>query len=151
GWASLLLRPIVCPEVKGVTPEKRMEVRFFAPGTLVSNLDFVESIFGNAGDPIVPMKDSGVDVMHWTGHTGAVILAPHLITLTKKELGLPHWDEATERQQRDSMCWKTENEFYNDGMAFKLTCRTEEGVIVTLIADNYFGYCKKEVKTQISY
>jgi hypothetical protein len=24
-------------------------------------------------------------------------------------------------------------------------------VIVTIIADNYFGYCKKEVKTQISY
>ena len=24
-------------------------------------------------------------------------------------------------------------------------------MIVTLIADNYFGYCKKEVKTQISY
>ena len=23
--------------------------------------------------------------------------------------------------------------------------------MVTLIADNYFGYCKKEVKTQISY
>ncbi len=34
---------------------------------------------------------------------------------------------------------------------FKLTCRDETGVIVTLIADNYFGYCKKEVKTQISY
>ena len=25
------------------------------------------------------------------------------------------------------------------------------GVIVTIIADNYYGYCKKEVKTQISY
>ena len=24
-------------------------------------------------------------------------------------------------------------------------------MIVTLIADNYYGYCKKEVKTQISY
>ncbi len=24
-------------------------------------------------------------------------------------------------------------------------------MIVTVIADNYFGYCKKEVKTQISY
>lgn len=151
GWASLMLRPIVCPEVKGVTPEKRMEVRFFAPGTLVSNLDFVESIFGNAGDPFVPENDAGLDVMHWTGHTGAVILAPHLTTFTKKELGLPHWDDATERQQRDSMCWKAEDELYNDGLAFKMTCRTDEGVIVTLIADNYFGYCKKEVKTQISY
>src|SRR5262245_34268067 len=50
-FVSLLLRPIVCPEVPGFTPVKSMEVRFFAPGTLVSNLDFVESIFGNAGDP----------------------------------------------------------------------------------------------------
>jgi hypothetical protein len=43
------------------------------------------------------------------------------------------------------------NELYNNGGAFKLTCRDESGVIVTIIADNYFGYCKKEVKTQISY
>ena len=49
---SLLLRPLVCPAVPKVSPEKRMEVRFFVPGGLVSNLDFVESIFGNAGDPV---------------------------------------------------------------------------------------------------
>jgi hypothetical protein len=48
---SLLLRPLVCPAVPRVSPEKRMEVRFFVPGGLVSNLDFLESIFGNAGDP----------------------------------------------------------------------------------------------------
>ena len=51
---SLLLRPLVCPAVPKVSPEKRMEVRFFVPGGLVSNLDFVESIFGNAGDPYLP-------------------------------------------------------------------------------------------------
>jgi hypothetical protein len=49
------------------------------------------------------------------------------------------------------MCWKREDECYNDGAPFKLSCRTERGVMVTLIADNYYGYCKKEVKTQISY
>ena len=49
------------------------------------------------------------------------------------------------------MCWKSPDETYNDGRAFKITCRDETGVIVTLIADNYYGYCKKEVKTQISY
>jgi hypothetical protein len=49
------------------------------------------------------------------------------------------------------MCWRDEWEFYNNGQAFKLTCRDENGVIVTVIADNYFGYCKKEVKTQISF
>ncbi len=49
------------------------------------------------------------------------------------------------------MCWTDPNEKYNDGSAFKITCRTESGIIVTIIADNYYGYCKKEVKTQISY
>lgn len=39
----------------------------------------------------------------------------------------------------------------HDGKPFKLCARDESGVIVTIIADNYFGYCKKEVKTQISY
>lgn len=150
-WVSLLLRPPVCPEVPGYCEAKTMETRFFAPGSLVSNLDFVESIFGNAGDPLTAANDAALDVRSWTGHTGCVILAPHLILLTKKELGLPHWDDANERQRADSMCWKEESERYNDGVAFKLTCRDLSGVIVTLIADNYYGYCKKEVKTQLSY
>lgn len=150
-FVSLLLRPIVCPEVPGYTPEKTMEVRFYVPGQLVSNLDFVESIFGNAGDPFIPKNDAALDVEHWTGHTGCVILAPQLMGATKKELGLPHFDDATPRQQKDGMCWKDESEKYNDGQAFKATCRDQRGVVVTLIADNYYGYCKKEVKTQLSY
>ena len=150
-WVTVLLRPIVCPEVPGYCPQKTMEVRFFAPGALVSNLDFVESIFGNAGDPFVPMNDAALDVEHWSGHTGCVILAPHLTQLTKKQLGLPNIREATDRQRHDQMCWEREDELYNGGEAFKITCRDESGVIVTIIADNYFGYCKKEVKTQISY
>ena len=150
-FVSLLIRPIVCPDVPGFCRHKTMEVRFIAPGSLVSNLDFVESIFGNAGDPLVPENDAALDLLHWSGHTGCVILAPHLIHLKKKDLGLPSWDEATERQRADSMCWKSSEELYNDGQAFKLTYRTKAGIIVTLIADNYFGYCKKEVKTQISY
>jgi hypothetical protein len=148
---SLLLRPIVSPEVPGVDLQKSMEVRFFAPGGVISNLDFVESIFGNAGDPQLPENDAGLDAEHWSGHSGCVILAPHLTRLTKKELGLPPWDSATARQQRDGMCWRDPAERYNDGQAFKVTCRDANGVIVTLIADNYYGYCKKEVKTQISY
>ncbi|HLL88609.1 MAG TPA: hypothetical protein VK324_04850 [Tepidisphaeraceae bacterium] len=150
-FVSLLLRPMVCPEVPGVCPRKTMEVRFFAPGTLVSNLDFVESIFGNAGDPFLPENDAALDVEHWSGHTGCVILAPHLVEVTKKDLGLPHVDKATPRQKRDRMCWASPDEKYNDGVAFKATCRTDAGVIVTLIADSYYGYCKKEVKTQVSY
>ncbi|NOR68940.1 MAG: hypothetical protein GQ532_04480, partial [Methylomarinum sp.] len=150
-FCSLLLRPTVCPEIPGVAEEKSMEIRFFAPGTLVSNLDFVETIFGNGGNPALPEFDAALDVEHWTGHSGCVILAPHLVKLTKKYVGLPHWDDATERQRHDGMCWRDSDELYNDGQAFKLTARDERGVIVTLLADNYFGYCKKEVKTQIGY
>jgi len=149
-FVSLLLRPLVCPATDG-DPAKRMEIRFFAPGTLVSNLDFVEGIFGNGGDPGLPENDAALDVEGWTGHTGAVILAPHLLGLRKQELGLPAFDEATERQRRDGMCWKTTDELYNGGGAFKVACRDQRGVMVTIIADNYYGYCKKEVKTQISY
>jgi hypothetical protein len=148
---SLLLRPLVCPEVPKISPSKRTEIRFFVPGGLVSNLDFVESIFGNAGDPFLPENDAGLDVDHWTGHSGCVILAPHLVKAKKKELGLPHVSEATEAQKQAGMCWADENELYNEGRAFKITARTLDGVMVTILADNYFGYCKKEVKTQIGF
>lgn len=150
-FVSLLLRPVVCPEVKNYSTCKSMEIRFFAPGNLVSNLDFVESIFGNSGDPYLSKNDAALDCDHWTGHTGFIILAPHLTTLTKKELGLPNISEATERQKRDGMCWEKDDEIYNNGQAFKITCRNEKGVIATIIADNYFGYSKKEIKTQISF
>jgi hypothetical protein len=150
-FVSLLLRPLVVPAVPGFCREKRLEVRFFVPGSLVSNLDFVENIFGNAGDPCQPENDAALDPAGWTGHSGCVILAPHLTQCRKKDLGLPHHDQATERQRRDGMCWKTEDERYNAGSAFKICARDASGVVVTLIADNYYGYCKKEVKTQISY
>ena len=148
---SLLMRPLVVPAVDGFITEKRMEVRFFAPGSLVSNLDFVENIFGNAGDPFLPANDAALNPDGWTGHSGCVILAPHLTSCTKQELGLPHLDDATPRQRRDGMCWTSADERYNGGSAFKVCTRDVSGVIVTIIADNYFGYCKKEVKTQISY
>lgn len=150
-FVSLLLRPVVAPEVPGVSPEKSMEIRFFAPGNLVSNLDFVESIFGNAGDPFLPDNDARLDTEGWSGHTGCVILAPHLVSLKKKDLGLPNIADATERQKREGMCWTSPDELYNNGGAFKITCRDKRGIIVTIIADNYYGYCKKEVKTQLSY
>lgn len=148
---SLLLRPLVVPAVPGFTSEKRMETRFFAPGSLVSNLDFVESIFGNGGDPYLPEHDAALDPDGWTGHSGCVILAPHLTRVLKRDLGLPQWADASERQRRDGMCWKEPDECYNGGTAFKVCARDARGVMVTLIADNYYGYCKKEVKTQISF
>ena len=139
------------PEVPGFVSERRMEIRFFAPGGLVSNLDFVEGIFGNSGDPLLPVNDSALAPSGWTGHSGCIILAPHLNLIRKVDLGLPHVDQATDRQRRDGMCWSDESELYNEGKPFKLCARDESGVILTIVADNYFGYCKKEVKTQISY
>jgi hypothetical protein len=70
-FVSLLLRPIVCPEVAGYSAEQSMEVRFFAPGNLVSNLDFVESIFGNGGDPYLPENDAALG--HWVSLKMSVI------------------------------------------------------------------------------
>ncbi len=148
---SLMLRPLVCPAIPDVSAEKRMEIRFFAPGGLVSNLDFVESIFGNAGDPFLPENDAALDVDHFTGHSGFVILAPHLPQLKKKDLGLPHMNDATAKQRENGMAWSDPNELYNGGRPFKITARDKSGVMVTILADNYFGYCKKEVKTQISF
>mgnify|MGYP001179872853 CR=1 FL=1 len=150
-WVSHLLRPVVCPEVNGFIREKSMEVRFFAPGGCVANLDFVESIFGNAGDPFLAENDAGLDVEHWTGHTGCVIVAPHLAGTPKKLLNLPPKAEATERQIKDGMFIDDPEELYNGGDPFKLTFRDSTGMVVTVLADNYFGYCKKEVKTQISF
>jgi phosphoenolpyruvate carboxykinase (diphosphate) len=150
-FVSLHLRPLVSPEAPGSVREKRMETRFIVPGGMVANLDFVEGIFGNGGDPYLPENDASLAPETWTGHTGCVILAPHLTRLTKKDLGLPHVSQATDRQKRDGVCWEQEDELYNGGRAFKICARDTRGVIVTVIADTYFGYCKKEVKTQISY
>lgn len=149
-WVSLLLRPIVCPEVKGFVEEQRLEVRLFVPGALVANADFVESIFGNAGNPDLLENDAALDVNHWTGNTGCIVLAPHIKGLTKKQLGLPHISEASESQKETGMCWEKESELYHNGQAFKIVYRTQQGKCITILADNYFGYCKKEVKTMIS-
>lgn len=150
-FVSLLLKPIISPEVPGVVKEKTSEILFVAPGSMVSNLDFVESVFGNAGDQSLHINDSGIDIDTWSGHTGYIILAPHLTKLKKIDLGLPHFDDATEAQKKDGMCYQSEDELYNNGVSFKLTCRDDSGVAVTIIGDNYFGYSKKEIKTQISF
>lgn len=146
---TLHVRPLVCPEVPGVNAEKRLEIVYFVPGGCLANLDFVESIFGNAGDPSLPENDAGLDTAHWTGTTGCVVLAPHLRKMKKKDLGLPHVDEATEKQKENNMAWSDPDELYQGGKPFKITLRDERGIMVTILADNYFGYCKKECKTQI--
>ena len=71
-FVSLLIRPLVCPAISGFTQEKTMEVRFFVPGNLVSNLDFVEAIFENGGDPAARMAPSPtITTRRWTASIGA--------------------------------------------------------------------------------
>jgi hypothetical protein len=130
---------LVCPEIPGVSTAKSSEVRFFVPGGCPANLDFVESIFGNAGDSRLPEYDAGLDTEHWTGTTGCFVLAPHLRQCLKKDVGLPHINEATEKQKATGMCWSDPSELYNDGKPFKITLRDERGIMVTILADNYFG------------
>eukprot|EP00286_Rhodomonas_abbreviata_P012765 CAMPEP_0181325326 /NCGR_PEP_ID=MMETSP1101-20121128/20858_1 /TAXON_ID=46948 /ORGANISM="Rhodomonas abbreviata, Strain Caron Lab Isolate" /LENGTH=1312 /DNA_ID=CAMNT_0023433611 /DNA_START=118 /DNA_END=4056 /DNA_ORIENTATION=+ len=150
-FATLLLRPLSNPEVPGFMPERTSETRFFVPGSCTSNLDFVESIFGNGDNPDLAENDAALDPEHWTGVTGCVILAPHVLGMNAKELGLPHKSKANERQIKDGMYYEKDDDLYNQGGAFKLSCRDARGVPLTVIADNYFGYCKKEVKTQLGY
>ncbi|GAB1227806.1 hypothetical protein ENUP19_0358G0023, partial [Entamoeba nuttalli] len=134
-------------ELKDLNMKKLLKCIFFVPGNMVSCLDFVESVFGNAGNPRLSKNDAALDPLGWTGHSG---MAYSCTTSHLKECGLPHISQATERQKRERMCWEKEDELYNDGKTFKMYCRDASGVICTIIADNYFGYCKKEVKTQIS-
>eukprot|EP00792_Barthelona_sp_PAP020_P009094 TRINITY_DN3268_c0_g1_i2.p1 TRINITY_DN3268_c0_g1~~TRINITY_DN3268_c0_g1_i2.p1 ORF type:complete len:1260 (-),score=340.89 TRINITY_DN3268_c0_g1_i2:152-3931(-) len=150
-FAAILCRVPVTPGVEGKLDARSMEIRFMCPCGLMASLDFVESIFGNGGDPFNSSNDAARDINGWSGHTGFVILAPHCRDLKKKDLGLPHISEATEYQKSVGMCWEHEDEKYHNGQPFKLTARDEKGVVVTIIADNYFGYAKKEIKTMISY
>ena len=99
-------------------------IRFFAPGSLVSNLDLLWKAFSEMpGIPTCRKNDAALDVMHWTGHTGCVIVAPHLAGIKKTDVGLPNEKDATERQRRDGMSWRDPDELYNGGGAFKLACR----------------------------
>ena len=140
------------PGSAGFTPEKTMEIRFFAPGQPGEQPGFRGKHFRQCRRSVLAGERcragcGTLDRPHRLRHSRAASRS----SVDQETLGLPRWDQATERQRRDGMCWKDEGELYNDGRAFKLTCRDESGVIVTIIADNYFGYCKKEVKTQISF
>jgi hypothetical protein len=72
------------PRGKRSNAEENDGVHFFALGSLVSNFDFVESIFGNSGSPNLAQNDTALDPESWTGQTGCIVIAPYLKTLTKK-------------------------------------------------------------------
>ena len=102
-FVSLLLRPVVCPEVALVTAQKTMEIRFFAPGSLVSNLDFVERIFGNGGDPGLAENDAGLDVEHWNRcvqlPASAILLRGVSREFWRDALGSNLWNGRAKRKQ----------------------------------------------------
>lgn len=150
-FVSNYMTPVICPAIPGIQKEQRMEIRFFVPASLVSILDCTESIFGNAGSPLLKENDIAFDPEVWCGYTGCIVFAPQLRKCTKKELGLPHISDATDRQRRDGMCWEYEDELYHDGKPFKIMARDGGKVIVSIVADSYNGYGKKEIKTQMSY
>ncbi len=136
----------------GIRREKPWRSASSRPAAWSRNLDFVESIFGNGGDPYLPENDAALDVLDWTGHTGCVILAPHLVRLTQARARAAAPRRGHRRASGATACaGGRPASCYNGGKPFKITARDEAGVIVTVIADNYFGYCKKEVKTQISF
>lgn len=146
------LRPLVVPAVPGFTHEKRLETRFAVPGGLVANLGFRREHFRQRRRSLPAGERSALDPDGWTGHTGCVISWRRTSRMPLKHLlGLPHWDagDATSAPRRD-VGEETENQ--------PQCCRHSSDhapamrkVMVTIIADNYFGYCKKEVKTQISF
>ena len=89
-FVSLLLRPLVCPEVPGYSLEKTMEIRFFAPGSLVSNLDSSEPSW-QCERPEPARERCGLDVEHWTGTPGS---SSRSASDQDDQKGgwLPHWD-----------------------------------------------------------
>ena len=151
-FVSLLLRPLVCPETPGPIRAKTMETRFFAPGSLVSNLDFVEGIFGNGRRPVPARKRRGagrdaLDRPHGLRHPRA---APDAHSQEGPRAAARQRGHRAPEARRHVLGERGRSST-TSGRAFKVTRATPAGVIVTVIADTYFGYCKKEVKTQISF
>jgi hypothetical protein len=77
------------PKFRAIGSEKRLEIRFFAPGSMVGNLDFLGTYFGNAGDPSLPANDASLGRRRVDRTHGVRDFGPHLVTLKKKDLGLP--------------------------------------------------------------
>ena len=111
---SLLLNQL-CPDVGGIS--KSMESVFLLQG--VCGILILLKAFGNGGDPYLSENDAGLDIEHWTGHTGCVIVAPHLAGTPKQILNLPS-KSGYRREIRDGMYYEGRDELYNDGGAFKL-------------------------------
>ena len=112
----------------------------------------METIFGNGGDPYLPENDAALDVLHWTGHTGCVILAPHLVGHAQDAISACRTSTTPPSASAATACaGATKPSSTTTAPPSNSSAASLRGVIVTIIADNYFGYCKKEVKSQISF
>ena len=151
-FLSLLLRPTVRPGVHGWCEERAMELRFFAPGSLAASLDFIESIFGNAGDPYVAENDAALDPLRWTGTT-RLHHPRHPPHLAHEEGARPPRAGRTRPSARGATAWpgRTRASPTTTAGPSRSAPATSEASSSPIIADNYFGYSKKEVKAQISY
>ncbi len=142
-FVSLLVNPLVVPAVEGFTEQEHMETLVLAPGGLVSNLDFIERIFGNAGNQFQPDDNLFTNPEHWTGDSGVIIFAPHLNEVLLSEMGID--PQILVNSSNPDL------KYYNNGEAFLLKIRDKSGVVITIIADNYFGLGKKTIMTDVSY
>lgn len=141
-FASLLVNPVVVPGVEGFTQEQSMETLVLAPGSLIANLDFIERIFGNAGNQFRAEDNLALNPEHWTGDTGVIIFAPHITQITLEEMGI---DPASLNSSNKDI------KLYNDGDSFLLKIRDSSGVVITIVGDNYFGLGKKTIMTDASF
>jgi hypothetical protein len=65
-FVSLLLRPVICPAIPGVAPEKRMETASSRRAIWFQQSGFRRKHFRQCGDPTLPQNDAA-----WMPNTGA--------------------------------------------------------------------------------
>ncbi len=100
GFVSLLLRPIVCPEVPGVCPRQvRWRSASSRPGAWSATSTSSSRSSATPATPTCPRTTPALDVEHWTGHTGCVIARPAPDPAHQEGAGPAAWEAATERQR----------------------------------------------------
>ena len=81
-----MLRPVVCPAVEGYIRENQWKSGFLLQVDVWQILILLRVYLGMEEIPFLAENDAGLDIEHWTGHTGCVIVAPHLAGTPKQIL-----------------------------------------------------------------